>query len=461
MNSILKSRLLLGAGLLLALASCRSTEVDAPDPEWLRLHTYSTEGVQINIADEPEQVFQLDTLAFSAKGSALNPSADVVWYVNDKPVSKGKDFVFTQSLPGKYEILFRQGEKGGSKTLIVRPRFEDGLFLLNEGRPGKDLGKLTYLSAKHQVFLDSVYQKVNPGHTLGDVAQDLTFANGKIYIVTQNGRRGDSDGILTIAQAGTLEFLHTFQDEELAKAKPTHIAVLGERIYLRTGKGIYVGTETGGFTLIAGTEKAKQMRLVTRGQRVYAQTADSKILVVQGDQLIKSYELKTGKLEAMIPAEDGNLWIAYSSPNTLAKLSADPRNMEILESHPISQAITAGWGSAPILAAKGQQLFFSEAAQGAWGPSPSSKIYVHDFATKQTTLAFDFKTLAADGFLDTYYNSFGIDADGHLYYSGLKGFGNDYTKNRTVVLHGQTYSVLRQADGANIFPAGLFAIPTK
>lgn len=470
MQVLSKHQLLASLALTLAMVACRSHDGDSPvnptpvDPR------FDTSGVTMDASTGATNLHQLDTAQFTASGAGITDPAAVVWYVDGDSVGTGVSLTFTQRLPGDYEVILRQGAKGLARKVSVRPRFSKGMLLLNEGNLGNETGTLTYINAKHGLVIDSAYQRVNPGHKLGNVCQDLTFANGKIYIISQNGAKNGGEGLLTIAKEGSLERLHVLNDPTLEPLNPSHIAVIGERIYLRTDRGIYVGTETGGFELISGTLQAKKLRMVTLGERVYALSGTSDILVLQGKQVVGTYHLPVGQLVAMTASQDGNLWIAYAEPNpanqnknksnNLAKLSADPRELKILDTHAIDINLTAGWGAAPILWAQGDKLYFPEAVAGSWGPSLGTNIYVHDFASSSTQLAFNFKTLAADGYFDTYYNSLGVDDAGHIYFAGLKGFGNLYKENRIAVTGGKlTKPVTR--DGANAFPAGFYPIPHK
>lgn len=89
--------------------------------------------------------------------------------------------------------------------------FDDtkGTFILNEGNMTTENGSLTYITADGYVF-DDAYKTVN-GTELGNVAQDMAFCDGKIYIITQNGDENavgtklENDGMLIVVNAKTLK----------------------------------------------------------------------------------------------------------------------------------------------------------------------------------------------------------------------------------------------------------------
>ena len=273
-----------------------------------------------------------------------------------------------------------------------------------------------------------------------------------MYIIGQRVENG-AEGLLTIVKQESLERLHVLNDKALAALTPTHIAVVGDLIYLRTDNGgIVVGSETGGFEKIPGTEKAKKMRMVTLGQRVYAISETNKIIVLQGKQLIATFTLPQGELSSIAPTEDGNLWLAYQKPNTLAKLSSDPRELKILDAHAVSQSLDGGWGAASIIAPYGDKIFFAE---------QNRKVYVHDFKDSSTKLFFDFQQVDTGDFMKMYYNSLGVDAQGNVYFAGINDWGTYKEKNRFAVIIGKTQSLALTKDKMNPFPAGFFPIPTK
>ena len=120
-----------------------------------------------------------------------------------------------------------------------------GVFVLNEGNMTTENGSLTYITPEGYVIGDA-YKKVN-GTELGNVAQDMAFCNGKIYVITQNGDENpvgtkfENDGMLIVMNAKTLKKEMALSKNDLPGIDwPTHIAVLDEaHVYVRDNKGIY------------------------------------------------------------------------------------------------------------------------------------------------------------------------------------------------------------------------------
>lgn len=438
--------------LVVGFASCKKD-----DP--VEVEKALTRELSLSFSNNATAIQQIEPIVITATGeqATTNPSG-LIWRVNGKEVARGTTYTFRPGLPGKYSLNVSSSDGNVSITrdYTVEPRFTKGAFLLNEGNRTNETGTITYVDVDKKVILDSAYIHVN-GTKLGNVCQDLTFANDKVYIISQNGQRNGGEGLLTIAKAGTLEKIKVFNDATLAKEWPTHIAVIEDRIYLRANDGIHVGTENGGFKLIAGTEKAQMLRMAVIGQRVFATTSDKKLLMIQGDQVVKEL-LLAEKATGLALADDGNLWVAISnqgSNNQILKVSTDPADFKILDTQAVSLSLS-NYTTASVIQPHGNVLYFAVAPWSA----PIS-IHKHDFAAKTTSVFANILEAKYAPELKTFYNSLGVDPKtGYVYYSGIKGFGKDYKINSTFVLDPQG-NVLVKKDNTNSFPAGWYFIPQK
>ena len=434
-----KKLLLAGLAGILSLATACKKDDPSPKPA-------PTPQPGFTIEAKTTDLLQFDTVRLSAQGA--NADAKLSWVINGKEVGEGKDYAFTQPRVGRYQVSLvdkTSGEKV-SKDFSVTARFTSGAFLLNEGNFGNETGTLTYIDASKQFVLDSAYIRVN-GTKLGNVCQDMAFANGKVYIISQNGPMNGGEGLLTIADAKTLEKHKVINDAALAKDQPTHIAVIHSRIYLRGNKGIYRGTEEGSFKLIPGTEKANKLRMVTIGELVIATTSTNKLLVIQDEEVKQTFTLPEGSPSGLALAPDGQLWLSYSKPNTLAKVSVSASGVKILDKHTTTQSLDKQWTATSAIFARANQIFFTE---------QSSVIYRHDFSTGETKEIVDVQKV--DKQAKIYYNSLGIDPKtGHIYYASFDDYST-YKKNVTLVLD-HDGKVLLKREHVNAFPAGFYFIP--
>ena len=434
-----KKLLLAGLAGILSLATACKKDDPSPKPT-------PTPQPGFTIEAKTTDLLQFDTVRLSAQGAKAD--AKLSWVLNGKEVAEGKDYAFTQPRVGRYQVSLvdkTSGEKV-SKDFSVTARFTSGAFLLNEGNFGNETGTLTYIDASKQFVLDSAYIRVN-GTKLGNVCQDMAFANGKVYIISQNGPKNGGEGLLTIADAKTLEKHKVINDATLAKDWPTHIAVVHSRIYLRGNSGIYRGTEEGSFKLIPGTEKANKLRMVTIGELVIATTSTNKLLVIQDEEVKQTFTLPEGSPSGLALAPDGQLWLSYSKPNTLAKVSVSASGVKILDKHTTTQSLDKKYTATSAIFARANQIFFTE---------QSSVIYRHDFSTGETKEIVDVQKV--DKQAKMYYNSLGIDPKtGHIYYASFGDYST-YKKNVTLVLD-HDGKVLLKREHVNAFPAGFYFIP--
>lgn len=427
--------------IALGLTACVQDEVMPKLPE--DLHIDASSGAT--------NLHQLEKADFTAVGSTVKDGKDVTWYVNGKQVARGLNYAFSSNLPGEFEIMIKANGQEFKKKYGVRPRFDKGVFLLNEGSMNTETGSLTYLNAKHKVIVDNAFYRVN-GKRLGNVCQDMAFANDKIYIISQNGKAHGGEGMLVIAEAKSLKFLSEYTDEKLVALNPSHIAVVGDKIYLRTDKGIYVGGEQGGFKLIPETLQASKLNMKTVGDLVFALTQDNKVLMIQGDRVVASLALAAGKVSGLALSNNGSLFMSYTNPNRIAKLSQDPKEFKILEEQNEETAnLAQKETSSSRIFAYGNMLYI-----------PNDRvIYVHDFSTKKTSKWSDVNSEEYSTALNQYYNSLGLDDKGNVYYAALEGWGAQYKNNLTLIMDATKKTTILEKMGVNAFPAGFYTIPHK
>ena len=452
-----KKILIASLALIAGLASCKKDDpTPSPNPP---------SGLTIDGVASTLEFYQLDTAHLSVAGVAKDAAAKAVWAVNGAKAAEGATFDFTTAHPGKYEVTLTVDGKSAKHTYTVAPRFSEGAFLLNEGNFGNETGSLTYIHPSKKLVIDQAYYHIN-GTKLGNVCQDLAFGNDKVYIISQNGPRNGGEGLLTIAEAGSLKKVKVYNDATLAQKWPTHIAVIRDHIYLRADykatptspKGcIYRGTEDGGFTLIPETEGVMKMRMAQIGERLFALTSDSKVLMIQGTQVVRELDLSPAKPTGIAVSHDGKLWVSTTSPNAILKVDPTPDNFVALDTHVLDKSISAtgpqSWERTTSSAffAHGDKLYFT---------GQSSVIYCHDFATSKTSQVIDVKTIDGVGTsANMYYNSLGVDpATGELYYAAFEDFSTYNKKNVTMVLKADGTKLLLK-EKVNSFPAGFYFIP--
>lgn len=443
MKHLLRNSLLTSALALVALSSCiNDTDQPTLGPnEGSRSYTRR----------------QFDTLTLEAATSAQ-------WMLGDSVVGQGLRYSFSATRPGTYHISYTQDGKKVDNVVTITPRFTSGTFLLNEGNystvGGHGVGSLTYIDPQERFVLPYAYYKVN-GENLGHVCEDLTIANGKLYIISQNGKTADGrgNGNLTIANAQTLEridVIGTTAGNELASQTPSHIAVVGDSIYLRGSKGVIIGSEKSkSFKLIAGTAGAAAKPFAVIGNTLYAIIAgdkESKVIQIQGTEVTASLTIANDKLDGIVATADGKgLLVSKIGPESrLYRIAVEPGKLTLTatdELASVNPRLTE-WGAANAIVLYGDDVYY------ATGTKVISR---YNLTTKTTTQVRDFADTNV-AHLNMYYNSFSVDPrTGALYFASVDGYGT-YTQNAVVWAEPKAGGSFFSGESAAYFPAAFYFI---
>jgi hypothetical protein len=86
---------------------------------------------------------------------------------------------------------------------VAKTRYEQGVFIVNEGPFGSGSGTLTYYNPDSNIVVQDVFGKENSGASLGNVLQSMTIHNGKAYCVVNNANK------VIVLDAKTMKYLDT------------------------------------------------------------------------------------------------------------------------------------------------------------------------------------------------------------------------------------------------------------
>ena len=64
--------------------------------------------------------------------------------------------------------------------------YDKGVLVVNEGNFGQPNGSISFLSSDFSVFQNDIFATENPGESLGDVVQSMSFEGDKAFIVVNN-----------------------------------------------------------------------------------------------------------------------------------------------------------------------------------------------------------------------------------------------------------------------------------
>lgn len=108
------------------------------------------------------------------------------------------------------EIVIKGTDKNGNKLTASYAVYTldytnpNGTFFVINGNMGSENGTLNYLDQylrEHTL----VYEKANDQHQIGNVLEDMYIANGKVYLLTQNGPSMGGDGFLVVCNGRTMQ----------------------------------------------------------------------------------------------------------------------------------------------------------------------------------------------------------------------------------------------------------------
>lgn len=401
-------------------------------------------------------VAQEDTLYFKAK---VSEGTTYSWSVDGKESGiTDSVFKFVSSDLGAHSISLvasRQDKQASAQTAVtVYGKYKYGTFILNEGNMTSENGSLIFISPKGKVT-DSAYFRAN-GSFLGNVTQDMFIQNGKIYIISQNGKTNavgagfENDGMLVVANAETLKKEAAYNDELSVLEWPTHVAVLNEQnVILRDNAGLYrFNTATKALTFIKGSQFADKLTMAVSNNKVFA-AAGTKVYVVEADKDTISYGIDMkASVTGVVKANDGHIWISTTgSPNKISKINY--RNYSLIKANDITTgSLSAGWGATPGITAKGDTLYFSGAG---------TKIYRHIFSINTTEFLVDAKTMVENAGI--VYNNIAVHPlTGEVYLNTIKGYGWDFLINNISVFNfsSKTPKLSANYQDYTHFPAGIF-----
>lgn len=369
------------------------------------------------------------------------------WNVNGESVSSDAAYEFTTADPGDYEIvLSAKNQYGGLYSAATRVNvydFSKGTFVLNEGNMTSGYGSLIFISP-NGALTDSLYWRVN-GTFLGNAAQDMYIADKKMYVISQNG---GGDGMLVVANAATLKKEAAYAKAEMSGlSMPTHIAVVGEKAYIRDNNGVSLfDLTTKAKQLITGSEGAAKNRMAVVGDKVFVPAGRS-VYVIQGDAVVRTITMP-GTVSGVVRASDDNLWVSCTtSPAQINKVSS--ADYSVLQTNELGDAsVGAGFGATPGISAKADSIYFSNA---------STKIYRHIFSQNKTELLTDVKTHIDNAGI--VYNNLAVNPQsGEVYFNTIKGYGGDFLINDITVFNFSRPTPLLANDYKDFtqFPAGIF-----
>lgn len=334
----------------------------------------------------------------------------------------------------------------------------DGVFVLNEGNMTTENGSLIYISPEDQIY-DYVYKNSN-GSELGNVTQDLYINNGKMYIISQNGRTNPSgttfqnDGMLVVANLETMKKEAAYNDELSKLYWPSNLAVLNdENIFIRDNNGVYLFNSTSKekeLKFVEGSGGASKNRMAIANNKVFV-PAGNKIFVLTASSTEISQTIDMGaSVSGLIKSKDGHIWVSTTGiPNKITKINSS--TLAVIKANDVTEGrLNAGgmMGATPGITAKGDTLYYS---------GGTTKIYRHIFNTGESKLMVDAKTMVSNA--NMVHNTIAVHPNtGKVYMNTIKAYGWDFLINNISAFDFEGAEPVLSNNYQNYthFPAGIF-----
>lgn len=214
----------------------------------------------------------------------------------------------------------------------------EGTFVVCEGNMTTVNGMLVWYDKTGKEYRE-VFEQANGGKEIGNVLQDMYMANGRIYLLTQNGGNMGGAGRFVVCDARTMRMIYAdpleVKTPEGKAAWPQHLVVVSDRKayvqYSESGmeatSGICVLTLDGNTVRIGATvegtfgafttEGAIKTRMVYSRGKLYAGCGHSVVVIDPAtDAIIKRLSFEGRQVKGVVKGADGNIYAALAGTFT-------------------------------------------------------------------------------------------------------------------------------------------------
>lgn len=246
---------------------------------------------------------------------------EFLWLLNGVKVSTDSTYTFTATERGDYTISYKIISGNALATYYYRikvlGKFENGFFLVNEGWFQHGPGDVNFYRNGEDSVYQYVFQRTNPGKTLGTTTDYGAIYNNKMYLVSK-------EGAFVVADAGTMK--ETGRIDHLPASGNAFCGVNAGTGLVSTSDGIYpvnlqaltVGSKIAGVTGAVGGMIA----------------ADGYVLVMsqsQGIVALNKSDFSVAKVLGLADVgftrtTDGTVWAARN--NMLFAINANTLNID-------------------------------------------------------------------------------------------------------------------------------------
>ncbi|MCW3462042.1 DUF5074 domain-containing protein [Chitinophaga nivalis] len=242
-----------------------------------------------------------------------------LWLVNGTVVSKDSLYTFTPTEPGDYTISYKISSGNSYNFWYYRfkvlGKYADGFFIVNEGWFGHDLGGVNFYRNGEDTIHQNVFNRENPGKTLGKTTQFGAVYNNRLYLVSKEGPLVVTD-VNNMQETGRIAQLPASGNAFCGVDNNTGLVSTLDGVYQINLQTLTVGNKISGITGQAGG-------MIKAGNYVFVMVENAGIVVLNATDF--SIVRTLPKADAGISqTPDGTIWagggkLLYAiNPQTLA-----------------------------------------------------------------------------------------------------------------------------------------------
>lgn len=228
----------------------------------------------------------------------------------------------------------------------------EGTFVVCEGNMTSVNGMLVYYDKNGKEYQE-VFEQANSGMEIGNVVQDMYMANGKIYLLTQNGSNMNGAGRFVVCDARTMRMEYAdplvIKTPEGKATWPQHLVIVSDtkgyvqyseagmeatsgicELTLSNKKVEVKATVNGTFGKFTTVGAIKTRMVYSRG-KIYAGCGHSVAIIDPASNSIEKRLTYEGQqVKGIVKGADGNIWFTLAgtftgSQNGMPKFTSNPK----------------------------------------------------------------------------------------------------------------------------------------
>ncbi len=307
--------------------------------------------------------------------------------------------------------------------------YDNGVFITNEGNFGTPNASVSFISNDLLTFQNDLFALVNPSKVLGDVAQSMSFADEKAFIVLNNSNE------VKVVNRYTFESLGSITEK---LKNPRYSTVLNGKLYVTNSISKEVTVyDAKTYAYLASIPVGKTVeKIISANGKLYitngAFGSGSNVTVIDPATNLIAKTIVVEKGVNSIEAKDGNVYVLCGSSEKSALFTIDSKSdtSTVIESTKLTGALN--------MDIDGNKIYYTK----------GTGVYVMDL--KATTLTETPLFSVTDSSWSTFYG-FGV-IDDKIY----SGDANGFTSSGIVTVYSNIGAVLKTVD-VGVGPNGFYS----